>query len=300
MNKKVCILGCTGMLGSAVLDVFVKNDSNHITATARSSDLFNNSFSSIQWKIFDAEKKNLKNTLSEIVKDVDFVVNCIGIIKPYMQDSNPENIKRAIKVNSMFPYSLSDLSKEFNFKVLQIATDCVYSGQKGLYCEDDKHDALDVYDKTKSLGEVIGNSSFYNLRCSIIGKEKKSFVSLLEWFLKQPRGATLNGYANHHWNGVTAHHFGKICLGIIKNDLQVGEKQHIVPGDIVSKYDMLKIFAKYFNRSDLIINKVDTPIKIDRTIYTINKAINNKIWESAGYLIPPTIEEMIKEISEIS
>lgn len=297
--KKICILGASGMLGSEVLNVFLKDKTFELIATARNDNFFNSSTPKAKWKIFDVEADNIKENLQEIVKDCDYVINCIGIIKPYAKDDNPEHIKRAIKVNSLFPYTLSDLSKEYGFKVLQIATDCVYSGQKGLYNENDKHDALDVYGKTKSLGEVIGNPNFYNLRCSIIGKEQKAFTSLLEWFLRQPKNATVDGYANHYWNGITTHHFSKICLGIIKNNVTIEEKQHIIPADIFSKYDMLKMFAEIFKREDIKINKVDTPVKIDRTISTVNKDKNIELWKNAGYSKIPSIEFMIKEIGEL-
>ena len=82
---------------------------------------------------------------------------------------------------------------------MQIATDCVYSGKKGSYNEDDLHDALDVYGKTKSLGEAQ-SPNLLNIRCSIIGPEQGKHVSLLEWFLTQEPGAKLQGFAHHHWN----------------------------------------------------------------------------------------------------
>jgi dTDP-4-dehydrorhamnose reductase len=296
--KKVVILGSTGMLGSSVLDVFAKDGSLEIIATAREEKLFDKN-SQVEWKIFDAESNNVEENLIKIFNNIDYVINCIGIIKPYAKDDNSQHIKRAIKVNSLLPQIINDLSLKSGFKVLQIATDCVYSGIKGSYNENDKHDALDVYGKTKSLGEVVGNKNFYNLRCSIIGKEKKSFVSLLEWFLNQPKEAILNGFTNHDWNGVTTHHFGKICLGVIKNNLELPSMHHVVSGDILSKYQMLKIFAKYFNRNDLIINAVEAPVKIDRTVATLDSSLNQKIWQVAGYKTPPTIEKMVEEISKI-
>ena len=295
--KKILILGATGMLGVSVLEVFSKDNSLQIFASARSENLFDKSYQNVNWKIFDAESSNNKEHLRNTLANADYVINCIGIIKPYAKDDNPQHIKRAILVNSLFPQILSELSQELNFKVIQIATDCVYSGFKGLYNENDKHDALDVYGKTKSLGEAVGNKNFYNLRCSIIGKEKKSFVSLLEWFLSQNKGTTLNGFTNHNWNGVTTHHFGKICLGIIKNNLELPSLQHIVPQNILTKYQMLKVFAQNFNRQDLTINAIEAKDRIDRTVSTLNTQLNQKIWHSAGYQTPPTIEQMIAEIA---
>ena len=48
----------------------------------------------------------------------------------------------------------SSFLEQSNGPILQIATDCVYSGATGGYTESSSHDALDVYGKTKSLGEV--------------------------------------------------------------------------------------------------------------------------------------------------
>lgn len=298
--KKVLILGASGMLGNAVIDVFSKDPDIKLTATARNNDFFDRNKANVDWQIFDAESSSVFADLEKIVKNgFDYLINCIGIIKPFAQDGNFAHINRAIRVNALFPQIISELSLKLNFKVLQIATDCVFSGFKGNYNENDKHDALDVYGKTKSLGEVFGNPNFYNLRCSIIGKEKKSFVSLLEWFLKQPKNAELNGFNNHNWNGVTTHHFGKICLGIIKNNISLTQLQHIVAGNILNKYEILQVFAKSFNRNDLIINSISAPQAIDRTITTIHKELNSQIWLAAGYNSPPTIERMIEEIAKL-
>ena len=49
----------------------------------------------------------------------------------------------------------------------------------GVYVETDLHDALDVYGKTKSLGECQ-EPNVYHLRCSIIGPEPKDFKFLIE------------------------------------------------------------------------------------------------------------------------
>src|SRR5207244_6584362 len=110
-------------------------------------------------------------------------------------------VRRAVAVNSLFPYALSDVAEAAGARVLQIATDCVFSGREGSYREDSPHDPLDVYGKTKSLGEVQA-PHFLNLRCSIVGPEIRGFRSLLCWFLAQPRNARLRGFVNHWWNGV--------------------------------------------------------------------------------------------------
>lgn len=276
---KIAILGKTGMLGNTVLEKFSKTDFE-IIATTRNE--------------LDAQKSDEK-VIENILQGCDYAINCIGIIKPYIHDENSFEVKRAIEVNALFPHKLAAVSKITGTKVIQIATDCVYDGQNGLYDENSKHNATDVYGKTKSLGEVQ-QENFLNLRCSIIGREKKSYLSLLEWFLNQKQNAEVKGFKNHLWNGVTTDAFADICLGIIKNNIFFSGTQHIVPADIVSKYQMLKIFADVFDRQDIKITEVNTEIKIDRTLSTINKEKNTKIWHATHYKATPKIEDMIRNI----
>ena len=297
-KPKVVILGCTGMLGSMVLDSFVKSDEFAVTATYRNSKeatLLKHKYPTVNFCKYDAEKASLKGIL-DVIKGAKWVVNAIGITKPYIHDDNAGEIKRAIRVNACFPHLLAQAAKVTNTKVIQIATDCVYSGQKGRYVETDAHDAWDVYGKTKSLGEVF-TDNIHHLRCSIIGPEPKGHHSLLDWFLGQPKGARVNGFMNHKWNGVTTVHFARICAGIIKKDLTLPHVQHIVPAGSMSKANVLKRIAKAYNRRDLTIRMVNAATSIDRTLSTNNETLNRKLWQLAGYDRPPTIAEMIKELA---
>lgn len=209
------------------------------------------------------------------------IINCIGKIKPYCND-----IEAAIRVNALFPHSLP-------VGTIQIATDCVYSGRKGNYTESDPHDALDVYGKTKSLGEA---EHLINLRCSIIGPELKNHTSLLDWFLAQE--GEVNGFTNHLWNGITTYHFAKICQGIIKEGIELPPLQHIIPWDVVTKAELLEIIADKYHKN-IKVKRIDAPERINRTLKTNNFKLNAKLWKAAGYITPPTIEEMLEELAAL-
>jgi dTDP-4-dehydrorhamnose reductase len=136
-----------------------------------------------------------------------------------------------------------------------------------------------------------------HLRCSIIGPETKAYASLLEWFLKQPRGAEVKGFTNHRWNGVTTLHYARFCRGIIKTQPKLAGVQHVVPTGTLSKAEMLGCFATAYGRRDLRIVPTATAIAIDRTLATENEAINAQLWREAGYETPPTIPQMIEELA---
>lgn len=254
---KVAILGKTGMLGSMVSATW-EGEATHL---GRDS--------------FDA-----RYTDPSSLVEYDWVVNCIGMIKPYCDD-----VANAIRVNALFPHTLPA-------KTIQIATDCVYTGKKGGYVEDDPHDALDVYGKTKSLGEA---PHIKNLRCSIIGPEIKNHLSLLDWFLDQDKA---NGFTNHLWNGITTLAYSKIVQGIIREGIELPGVQHIVPKDEVTKAELLRIIAEAYG-ADIPVTEVEAAEAVDRTLDTRNPGLNKDIWKAAGYDKVPTIKEMVEEMSNL-
>lgn len=279
------VLGATGMLGHTCREILSDESRLEVIGTSRqsSSGLIS----------FDPLKENI-NLLLDQVKP-EWVINCIGIIKSQIDSGSSRSTENALLVNSLFPHQLASHS---GFRVIQIATDCVYSGDKGSYKESDAHDALDVYGKTKSLGEV-NFEHFHNLRSSIVGFEIRHFRSLLEWFRSQPQMSKIDGYTNHFWNGVTTHHFAKVARGIIFEDVITFNLAHLCPSGTISKFSLLQLFGVHFNRKDLVIRRHETQHSVDRTLSTANESLNHTLWEVGGYSYPPSIEDMIEEYASI-
>lgn len=295
----VVILGASGMLGAMVLDVFAADSNFSLTATIRnkeSAKVLQGHYPKVEWRFFDAETVD-SSQITAALDGADWVVNCIGVIKPYIHDDNPSEIERAIRINALFPHVLGKIASQQGTQMIQIATDCVYSGSKGKYRESDCHDALDVYGKTKSLGELFRHR-VHSLRCSIIGPEPKSYISLLEWFLHQPTNAQVNGFTNHEWNGISTLHFARLCRGIISSSRDLPRMHHITPTGSVSKAEMLHCFASAYDRLDIHITPVEAQTVIDRTLATENETLNCDLWQKAGYLTPPTVPEMIVEMAD--
>jgi dTDP-4-dehydrorhamnose reductase len=284
------------MLGSMLVDHLSRNESITLNATVRSATTlrdFAALYPSVGWKLADFGSGG--SGLFDSFDGQNWIVNAIGITKPLIHDDNAAEILRAINVNSLLPDDIAKHAQQRGARVLQIATDCVFSGVKGNYAEADAHDALDVYGKTKSLGECFFEN-VHHLRCSIIGPEPKDYKFLIEWFRRQPNAASLNGFVNHQWNGVTTLHFAKICEGIVQQDIALGHLQHVVPTASVSKARMLHDFATAFSRSDINISEVEAKSVIDRTLATNQPEGNVALWRAAGYDSPPTVSDMILEL----
>jgi len=292
--KKILILGSTGMLGSQVLRTLQELKNFKIYATYKDNKKLsilknlvkiNSNVNFVKFNIGFLSKIKLSK--------FDYIVNCIGIIKPYINEKDQSSILEAIKVNSLFPHQLITASKKV--KIFQIATDCVFDGSKGNYVEIDGHDPIDVYGKTKSLGE-LKYPNFFNIRCSIIGPELGAHKSLLDWFKFLPLNSKIKGFKNHNWNGITTYAFGKVIYGLIKSNLKIPQTIHLVPKNSINKFNLLKIFKKLFLRKDIFISPINSKDKINRTLKTTYPDLNKKIWKSAGYKDIPTLEYLIKEI----
>jgi len=202
MKKKILILGSTGMLGHQVF--YNLNDVNHF-------DVYDLSFKNklrpetIICNVTDFDR------LYEIIQEIkpDIIVNCIGILL----HGSKENPKNAILLNSYLPHWLADQTSAINSKLIHISTDCVFSGKKGSYSEDDFKDADDVYGRTKALGEVTSGNHL-TIRTSIIGPElKKNGEGLFHWIMKQ--NGTVNGYTKTIWGGVTTLECSKAIIQLL-------------------------------------------------------------------------------------
>ena len=295
MRMKVAVLGASGMLGSMVVHYLSQQSEVQLTATVRTEMLAvtcSERVSGVAWRLFDAGE----GTMPGFFDDQEWIVNCIGVIKPYIRDNCAEKVERAVRVNALFPHLLARVAEKCGCRVLQIATDCVYSGVKGGYTEHDAHDPQDVYGKTKSLGEAY-SPNVHHLRCSIIGPEPKAKVSLLEWFLAQQKGAHVSGYVNHQWNGITTLQFARLCYGAMQEPIALPHVQHVVPSGATSKCDLLRCFRREYGRDDITVVLTEADTTVDRTLSTTNQELNSTIWAAAGYSGPPSIPQMVGELA---
>lgn len=293
----VVVVGASGMLGSMVTDVLAAQRDLQVAGTVRTPRLAHacgEKLPEVEWREYDATSDG--RSLASALDGADWVINAIGLTKPYVHDDNPAEVERAVRVNAAFPFELTRAAGAAGAQVIQIATDCVFSGATGRYLESSPHDALDVYGKTKSLGEA-SLPGIHLLRCSIIGPEPSSPTFLLEWVRQQAAGASINGYVDHLWNGVTTHAFARLCLGIVSGGITAPRLQHVIPDGDATKADLLVMIAKAYGRKDITVVPTQAPSAIDRTLRTEQPESNAMLWAAAGYAAPPSVAEMIDQMA---
>ncbi len=142
------------------------------------------------------EPSTLQAALGQARPEV--VVNCVGAVKQAEAGQQPIP---AIRINSLFPHELAAACREASARLVHVSTDCVFSGDRGGYTEQDVPDATDIYGRSKLLGEVSGEG-LLTLRTSLIGRELRSSLGLLEWLISN-RGGSVRGFSRAVFSGLT-------------------------------------------------------------------------------------------------
>jgi dTDP-4-dehydrorhamnose reductase len=285
----VVILGSTGMIGSTLVKYFSELQIPFIEINREGIGIAPRS-KAIQ---FNASDGNVEELVSSFPQNTTFI-NFIGVIRHKINLKDEESIQNAKRVNSVFPKELATQAERIHGRVIQIATDCIYSGKAGKYTEHSIADPVDVYGDTKFNGEFAANN-LLTLRVSVIGREIRDHIELMDWIIDQSPNAVLNGFANHLWNGITSLHFAKLVGSLIIHNLFSPGTFHIVPGNSISKFELVSLIARLANRDDLVVLKTQDTNTVNRTLSTVFPDFNSMLWQSAGYEVPPTIEVMTEE-----
>ena len=290
--KKIAILGSTGMIGSGVtrrlseLGHSVSEFNRKRVSVTGSNPAFEFNVSSL------VDSKDFNRFIG-----FDFIINTVGVIRHKIDNSKVDQVENAIYVNGIFPLKLDYFGRTNSIRIIQIGTDCVFSGSKGSYLEENPFDPTDIYGISKVLGESNLDSTM-NLRVSVIGKELNTKIELLEWVLHQEPNSDVSGFVNHIWSGVTPFQLAQIIDGVVRKGNFDPRTQHLVPSNKVTKFELIKMIAEYKPESKLKIHEVETTSSVDRSLGTVNLSGNQSLWANAGYDRLPSIQDMLREYME--
>jgi dTDP-4-dehydrorhamnose reductase len=283
---KILIFGGGGMLGHKLVQVLKKNF--EVWTTIRSSFEKYEKFNFFE-KNKTIENVNVTNAgdIEKIIEAIkpEIIINAVGIIK---QLPSSKDLISTLSVNSIFPHQLAEFSKKNKAYLLNISTDCVFSGLKGSYAEDDISDAFDLYGKSKSLGEVLDNNCL-TIRTSIIGRELLTQHSLVEWFLNN-REKKVKGYVNARFSGFPTIILAGIIADIITKENRLKGLFH-VSSEAIDKFTLLNLIKEKFN--------VDVEIEPFED-YKIDRSLNSDKFKKATGFKPLGWKQMIDKMAEDS
>lgn len=269
---KFLVLGCNGMAGHTI-SLYLKEQGHDVMGFAQEKSKYVNSV------VGDARNIDFMKKLISDGK-YDTVINCIGILNQFAED----NKALATYLNSYFPHFLAEVTSGTDTQVIHMSTDCVFSGKRGEYTEDDFRDGETFYDRSKALGELEDDKNI-TLRNSIVGPDiNPSGIGLMNWFMKQ--NSTISGYTKAMWTGQTTLQLAKTMEVAAKE--RASGLYNTVPDHSISKYDLLRLFNKYLRNDSIQISPIDS-------IYA-DKSLKRTRFDFS-YTIPD-YEVMVSELAE--
>lgn len=271
---KVLVLGCNGMAGHTI-SLYLQEQGHQVFGFDRTRSLYVDSVAG------DARDAALVREL--VGKNrYDSVINCIGILNQFAE----QNKSLATYLNAYFPHYLAELTDGTDTQVIHMSTDCVFSGKRGGYTEDDRPDGETFYDRSKALGELNDHKNI-TLRNSIVGPDiHPDGIGLMNWFMQQT--GPINGFTKAMWTGQTTLQLAKTMEAAAR------ERAHglynAVPDRAISKYELLCLFNHYLRNDAVSISPIDgisADKSLKRTRYDFDYAIPDyevMIAELAGWI----------------
>lgn len=278
---RILILGGDGMLGHQLLKSLCPRHDVKVTlrqdmTVYRGYEIFSpeNSYAGVDVRSLG----RLIEVLAEFRPEA--VVNAVGIVK---QRPDAKECIPSLEINALLPHRLALLCRGIGARLIHLSTDCVFSGKKGKYLEEDLSDAYDLYGKTKYLGEVRESNSL-TLRTSIIGRELSRHTSLLDWFLAQT--GSVKGFTKAIYTGFTTIEMSRIIEKMLLDHPLASGVYH-VSSEPINKFDLLQLIKVTFGHNVEILPCDE--FVCDRSLDS------SRFREEFGY-IPPDWPKMIREM----
>ena len=160
---KLLILGSNGLVGSTITKYFFKKNNYQTFGFLRNPSkvlLFNKKYKNNFYVInnfldFEELEKKIK------VINPNVVINCLGITNK-IKNKSINLFEKYIRINSLLPHKLYEICNKYEVRLIHLSTDCVYSGNKGFYSENDLPDPKDIYGKSKLGMSYLQKMDYWN------------------------------------------------------------------------------------------------------------------------------------------
>lgn len=279
---RVLILGGDGMLGHQLLRSLAGEHEVRVTLRREDADyrgcgLFaaGNAFFGIDLRDHD----RLADVIGRFRPQA--VVNAAGVVK---QRPEAKDALASIEVNALLPHRLARLCAATGARLVQVSTDCVFSGRQGSYRETDPPDPEDLYGRTKLLGEL--EAPALTLRSSIIGLELGRRQGLVEWFLAS-RGA-VKGFRRAVYSGLTTAEMARVIGRLLVRHPDLSGLFQVASAPI-DKYSLLSQLARALGRDDVRIEPDDEVV--------CDRSLSGEAFRAATGYVAPAWDEMLGELA---
>lgn len=235
MKKKVLVTGSTGMLGNSVARCLNESGQYDIYGLSRSLNPH-----------LPKEKQFLLDITAPLSNQVnivpDVIIHTAALTDLAVCEADPGLAERIHVQGSSSVAALGSRETQLFY----ISTDSVFNGRQGLYKENYQPEPLNVYARTKLMGELAvqdrNKGCTTIIRTNIYGFHLPMKNSLLEWAYQEwLAGKRISGFTNIIFNAVYVGQLASIIRFLIEYPvkfriLNVGSEE------VQSKFDFLDSF----------------------------------------------------------
>jgi dTDP-4-dehydrorhamnose reductase len=238
------------------------------------------------YSVICTNKTNQKNSVKlDIVnsKEVEefilkhnpkFIINCAVSGKiDYLENHQEE----AFKVNTIGVKNLAMICKKKKIRIIHISTDSVFDGQKGNYSENDLPNPLNIYAKSKFLGEEelknLGED-YIIIRTNFYGIDKRGNY-FLNWILDSIKNKKIiKGFKNVIFSPVDIDTLSTIVIELLTK--KYSGILHISSSEQISKFEFITKVLEFIGED----SKKIIPINYNQSLFNstrpLNTSLNNK------------------------
>lgn len=170
------------------------------------------------------------------------VINCAGVV-PKAQSYHAGQWLDVYRINACAPRWIREVCDECGVKLVQMSTNCVFSGKKGDRTETDIPNPRDMYGMSKFLGEIT-DYPHLTVRTSFIGYPDPKGRGLLAWFKDAPN--PVPGYMQTWWNGITTVALAMLLMETLIPRLATG-LVHVYNEHTICKGELLQIVNRVYD-----------------------------------------------------
>jgi len=243
MTKKTLLIGC-GFLGSHIFS-HLKELEREVVAT---------NFKKISSQIRKLDITDL-DSVAKCVSFVnpDLVINCAANVQIDYLEKNQE---LAFSINAYGAENVAKACEGRGIRLIHISSDAVFDGKRELYQEEDNPNPVNVYGKSKLLGENLIqklSKNYVIIRTNMYGYNPDGRF-LFNWILNSLReNKEIVGFHDVIFNPIEISNLSKLIIKV--GDTSFNGILHLGSDDVINKLQFALQIAEVFKLNKNLVKK---------------------------------------------
>lgn len=270
-KTKIVITGSNGLLGQYLVKLFSENKKFEVYAFSKGK---NRITKSNDFNYFNVNMTN-KLRLDILIKKIKphFIINGAAMTNV---DACELRKRECLAINVEAVRNLASCCKKHNSHLIQISTDFIFDGKKGMYTEDDMPNPINYYGESKLKAEEILQKSTINftiLRTILVyGKvENMTRGNIVLWVKNELENNKGINVINDQYRMPTyAGDLAEACALVVQKNQNLESKNQIKAIYNISSSELLSIYE--------IANQIAETFELDKKLIkeTTTKQLNQK------------------------